>query len=51
MPEVRAGILGHSGVRLAMEVYDHPDASDFEHPLTVVAERLLQSVTKHQSVA
>jgi integrase len=48
---VRSGILGHSGVSLAMDVYDHPDASDFRQPLAVVAERLLQSVTKTASAA
>jgi integrase len=51
MPEVRAGVLGHSSVRLAMEVYDHPDTSDFEQPLSLVAGRLLQSVTKQRASA
>lgn len=45
-PRVRADILGHSGVSLAMNVYDHPDVSDYEQPLAVVAAQLLQSVTK-----
>lgn len=48
-PRVRSGILGQSRVALGMDVYDHPDASDFAEPLAVVAGRLLQSVTKNAS--
>ena len=48
-PGVRPRILGQSGTSLAMDVYDHPDASDFTQPLAVVAGRLLQSVTKTAS--
>jgi integrase len=48
---VRSRILGQSGISLATDVYDHPDASDFEQPLAVVAERLLQSCDKNESVA
>jgi integrase len=50
-PGVRFRILGQSGTSLAMDVYDHPDASDFTQPLAVVAGRLLQSVTKTASGA
>jgi hypothetical protein len=32
-----------------MDVYDHPDASDFGQPLAVVARRLLQNATKNAS--
>jgi integrase len=45
-PRVRSSILGHSGVALAMDVYDHPDVSDYERPLADIAGQLLQSVTK-----
>lgn len=45
-PRVRSGILGHSRVSLAMDVYDHPDVGDFEQPLAAVASQLLPSVTK-----
>jgi len=48
-PGVRSRILGQSGVSLAVDVYDHPDATDFVQPLAVVAGRLLQSCDKEQS--
>ena len=50
-PGVRGRILGQSGTSLATDIYDHPDASDFEQPLAVVAGRLLPSVTKNASTA
>lgn len=50
-PGVRSRILGQSGTSLATDVYDHPDTSDFEQPLAVVAARLLPSVTKNGSTA
>jgi integrase len=50
-PGVRSRILGQSGTSLATDVYDHPDTSDFEQPLAVVAGRLLPSVTKSASTA
>jgi DNA-binding NarL/FixJ family response regulator len=49
-PKVISGILGHAKVALAMDCYDHADQNDFQQPLAFVAERLLQSVTKHESV-
>ncbi len=45
-PKVISGILGHSGVALAMETYDHADAEDFRQPLEQVAGELLRNVTK-----
>lgn len=38
-PKVLSGLLGHSGVQLAMNVYDHLDAEDFRRPL----DQLLRS--------
>lgn len=46
-PKVISGILGHSRVNLAMDVYDHADVEDFKQPLAVVAGDLLRSVTKN----
>ena len=46
-PKVISGILGHSGVELAMEVYDHVEAEDFRGPL----DQLLQDVMKSGAVA
>jgi integrase len=50
-PRVRSSILGHSKVALAMDVYDHPDVSDFKQPLADIADRLLQTVTKTRVAA
>jgi integrase len=50
-PKVISGILGHAKVALAMDCYDHADASDFKNPLAVVAGSLLQSVTKTEVAA
>ena len=50
-PKVISDILGHARVNLAMDVYDHTNAADFEGPLAVVAENLLQSVTKNAASA
>ena len=40
-PKVISGILGHSKVDLAMNVYDHADVEDFKQPLSLVAGDLL----------
>jgi integrase len=48
-PGVRSRILGQSGTSLATDIYDHPDTSDFEQPLAVVAGRLLPNVTNNAS--
>jgi integrase len=48
-PKVISGILGHSRVDLAMNVYDHPDVEDFKQPLSLVAEDLLRNVTKNEA--
>ncbi len=48
-PKVISGILGHSRVDLAMNVYDHPDVEDFKQPLSLVAENLLRNVTKNEA--
>jgi integrase len=45
-PKVISGILGHSGVELAMNTYDHTDVEDFRQPLEHVAGELLRNVTK-----
>ena len=45
-PKVISGILGHSGVQLAMNTYDHTDVGDFRQPLEHVAGELLRNVTK-----
>jgi excisionase family DNA binding protein len=50
-PKVVSGILGHSKVALAMDVYDHADTEDFRQPLATVAEELLPSVTKNAATA
>jgi hypothetical protein len=44
-PKVVSGILGHSKVELAMEVYDHVQLEDFREPLAHFAHRLLRDVT------
>lgn len=41
-PKVISGILGHTGVELAMNTYDHTEVEDFRQPL----EQLLRNVTK-----
>jgi integrase len=45
-PKVISGILGHSGVTLAMNTYDHLEAEDFRQPLAHVSGELLLNVTK-----
>jgi Phage integrase family len=42
-PKAISGILGHAGVALAMNVYDHADVKDFQQPLAVVAGELLRN--------
>jgi integrase len=44
--KVVSGILGHSKVALAMNVYDHLSTDDMRGPLERVAGELLRSVTK-----
>lgn len=46
-PKVISGILGHSGVELAMKVYDHAESEDFREPLN----QLLQDVMKSEASA
>lgn len=48
-PKVISGILGHTRVDLAMNVYDHVDVQDFKQPLAVVAGELLRNVTKTEA--
>jgi len=48
-PKVISGILGHSKVDLAMNVYDHADVEDFRQPLSLVAGDLLRNVTKNEA--
>jgi integrase len=48
-PKVISGILGHTRVALAMDVYDHADVEDFRQPLAVVAGELLRNVTKTEA--
>jgi integrase len=48
-PKVISGILGHSRVDLAMNVYDHADVEDFKQPLSLVATDLLRNVTKNEA--
>ncbi len=50
-PKVISGILGHSGVALAMNTYDHLEAEDFRLPLQHVSGELLLSVTKSREAA
>lgn len=50
-PKVISGILGHSGVELAMNTYDHTNAEDFRQPLEQVAGELLRNVTKSAPAA
>ena len=45
-PKVISGVLGHSNVRLAMDVYDHLDVRDMRDPLRFAAENLLPNVPK-----
>ena len=49
--KVISGILGHSKVSLALDIYDHADVEDFRRPMEVVAGELLSSVTKSASPA
>jgi integrase len=50
-PKVISGILGHSGVALAMNTYDHLEAEDFRLPLQHVSGELLLNVTKSGEAA
>jgi integrase len=50
-PKVISGILGHSGVTLAMNTYDHLEAEDFRLPLQHVSGELLLNVTKSGEAA
>lgn len=50
-PVVVSGILGQSGITLAVTVYDRADASDLAAPLAVVANRLLPSCDQRTAVA
>jgi excisionase family DNA binding protein len=50
-PKVISGILGHSGVTLAMNTYDHLEAEDFRLPLEHVSGELLLNVTKSGEAA
>ena len=50
-PKVISGILGHSGVTLAMNTYDHLEAEDFRQPLAHVSGELLLNVTKSGDAA
>jgi integrase len=50
-PKVISGILGHSGVTLAMNTYDHLEVGDFRQPLEHVAGELLRNVTKSAPAA
>lgn len=45
-PKVVSGILGHSKVALAMDVYDHASVEDFRQLLLLVASELLRDVMK-----
>jgi integrase len=44
-PKVVSEILGHSDVKITLEVYDHPEIEDFRAPLESVANQLLRDVT------
>jgi integrase len=46
-PKVISGVLGHSGVELAMTTYDHVEVEDLRDPL----RQMLLSVTKSEPVA
>jgi integrase len=50
-PKVISGILGHRGVTLAMNTYDHLEAEDFRLPLQHVSGELLLNVTKSGEAA
>lgn len=50
-PKVISGILGHSGVALAMNTYDHLEAEDLRLPLQHVSGELLLNVTKSGETA
>ncbi len=43
--KVIAGVLGHSRVNLAMDVYDRATVEDFRQPLAFIAGQLLPDVT------
>jgi integrase len=43
-PKVISGILGHTRVNLAMDVYDHADVQDFEQPLERVASSTFKTL-------
>jgi hypothetical protein len=45
-PKIVSSVLGHSGVQLAMNVYDHVSTSDLAGPLANVAEKLCPIVPK-----
>lgn len=47
-PKVVSGVLGHSNVELALNVYDHLEAEEMREPLTQIAERLCPDVPKAQ---
>jgi hypothetical protein len=44
-----SGILGHSKVSLALDIYDHADVEDFRGPLAAIAGQLLSVVTRPPS--
>jgi hypothetical protein len=44
-PKVISGILGHTGVELAMNTYDHTEVEDFRQPL----EQLLRKCYENRS--
>jgi hypothetical protein len=49
-PKVIAGTLGHSKVTFAPEVYDHVSVEEMRKPLAAIADQLLPTVTKTESV-
>jgi integrase len=45
-PKVVSEILGHSDVKITLDIYDHPNIESFRDPLSQIAGQLLPDVTK-----
>ena len=45
-PKVVSEILGHSDVKITLDIYDHPNIENFRDPLSQMAGQLLPDVTK-----
>ena len=48
-PKVVSEILGHSDVKITLDVYDHPTVENFRDPLNQMAGQLLPDVTQMAS--